>query len=1201
MAIKRSVGCSCCGCAWSDYSELMSATVPADTATVLSPTFKGMMNYEFANDMFGFVSGSSGFECTLEFISTDETTVYDTLVFKQLDGMSKVGAVNDFSATCSEGMRYAGGFGYEKNSKSNVLAMSTMDVEPDTYQVQITNAVCSADQASANGWSTSPCALRGYPTGEVGIDDIPCSSVAKNAAQCPSLAHAEAGVLVPRVDKWSQLKSTLATMVDDIDFLRLYYLKYDEDQEGQRDATCTYCPTADGVNSTWVLSGQGFGINTGNCWTDGQQVQTVSGLGAAGSLGNSAITNTMYCPSKSASTEIEPLDDGFYATYTGNQGLHIVQSSANELSGGSATLQIMRYNATNSTTVTVSVSNSADITVTLAAGEFIKEFSVTAPTATAGSPQFYEPSGSTYSGYVLNKMRVRDHVIELPIQTGSDAINIDSDTFVQGEWYPFDRTGWTDVDFKIRIECTLDITRQFYREQQSRREDTGCFDPKHESCQIDGECKAKPEYHVQPITVESVTETGEITWMPPFVNNEVSGCGTDSLFAVDRSNNNFDLGVPSSYRQVQHQTNVLPSYFVTDTGISYIGLEDAPVDYYQNTSCTNFLGDCVPHTYLTEWDYDAGFEWFPAFWPSPIQLAKTIGSCTTNVSCFPNPFPDLGWVETKFPWISTLSDTAAKQEAYTEGSGGYLASFGVPERWESKTANLTWYDFSHSWGSYCGEFDSATDTVEDLFSFKPHDNNGVERVLVYAEVVKPRDVTAAWSQPYDIGSQGDYFISKETPKGLMFFHNSATSSVDYIGQVTIDTLTSKTLGSYSQDFKDLVGAGNDIWIEVSDPDNPSDDGYWKYDYTAGVLSLTGQTSTEPSTVPEKIGVSASLTIDHLSHPRIHEDGEGDIDLSDPVLGEGTAVAGGIEFDVILEGRGAWTIDTAEATLVEDDVEWEYQYGDDAFILLGGNGTLKRKTCTTAGFDNPINPFDVDTGVPNCYDPTSQEYDSCNNEGLDVWPFGGSAPSQTKTAPLPPTTDNSASATDYILRSITSASDLVLVKTPISAYNNPVDIVAEDVCCDNQSAIPATVDKTVVDLEQSPAADLSLIDNPDACSLAGKLTLYQFTSTIDLGSTGDLGFAKDIGIYSSHFYYKTKWVDCWEGLPDFTGLTFDGATDGKVDSNGDPLNEDIIVVTGIEVAPELKVEDDGTVIIPTTVLTETLDTSGLSLTLKGLNW
>ena len=177
----------------------------------------------------------------------------------------------------------------------------------------------------------------------------------------------------------------------------------------------------------------------------------------------------------------------------------------------------------------------------------------------------------------------------------------------------------------------------------------------------------------------------------------------------------------------------------------------------------------------------------------------------------------------------------------------------------------------------------------------------------------------------------------------------------------------------------------------------------------------------------------------------------------------------------------------------------------------------------------------------------------------------------------------------------------MVKTPISAYNKPVDIVAEDVCCDNQSAIPATVDKTVVDLEQSPAADLSLIDNPDACSLAGKLTLYQFTSTIDLGSTGDLGFAKDIGIYSSHFYYKTKWVDCWEGLPDFTGLTFDGATDGKVDSNGDPLNEDIIVVTGIEVAPELKVEDDGTVIIPTTVLTETLDTSGLSLTLKGLNW
>jgi hypothetical protein len=348
-------------------------------------------------------------------------------------------------------------------------------------------------------------------------------------------------------------------------------------------------------------------------------------------------------------------------------------------------------------------------------------------------------------------------------------------------------------------------------------------------------------------------------------------------------------------------------------------------------------------------------------------------------------------------------------------------------------------------------------------------------------------------------------------------------------------------------------------------------------------------------------VSASLTIDHLSHPRIHEDGEGDIDLSDPVLGEGTEVAGGIEFDVILEGRGAWTVDTAEATLIDDDVEWEYQYGDDAFILLGGNGTLKRKTCTTAGFDNPINPFDVDTGVPNCYDPSSQEYDSCSNEGLDVWPFGGSAPSQTKTAPLPPTTDNSASATDYILRSITAASDLVLVKTSISAYNNPVDIVAEDVCCDNQMAIPATVDKTVVDLEQSPAADLSLIENPDSCSLDGKLTLYQFTSTIDIGSTGDLGFAKDIGIYSSHFYYKTKWVDCWNGLPDFTGLTFDGATDAKVDSNGDSLNEDIVVVTGIEVEPELKVEDDGTVIIPTTVLTETLDTSGLSLTLKGLNW
>ena len=67
------------------------------------------------------------------------------------------------------------------------------------------------------------------------------------------------------------------------------------------------------------------------------------------------------------------------------------------------------------------------------------------------------------------------------------------------------------------------------------------------------------------------------------------------------------------------------------------------------------------------------------------------------------------------------------------------------------------------------------------------------------------------------------------------------------------------------------------------------------------------------------------------------------------------------------------------------------------------------------------------------------------------------------------------------------------------------------------------------------------------------------------------------------------------------MTFDGATDAKVDSNGDSVNEDIIVVTGIEVEPELKIEDDGTVILPTTVLTETLDTSGLSLTLKGLNW
>ena len=1201
MGMKRTVGCGCCGCAWSEYFDLASANIAADTATVLSPTFKGMMNYEFNPDMFGNRSSSVDFSCTLEFISTDETTVYDTLEFKQLDGVSKVGAVNDFSSVCTQGNRYAGGFGFERNSKSHVLASSTVDVEPDTYQVVIKDAVCSADQASANGWSTASCALRGYPTGEVDIDDIPCSSVTQNAAQCPSLAHANAGILVPRVDRWAQLGSTLSTAVDDIDFLRLYYLKYDEDQEGQRDTTCTYCPTADGVNSTWVLSGQGFGFNTGNCWTDGQQVQTVSGMGGAGQLGESAITNTMYCPSKSASTTIDPLNDSFYTSSpAGNQGLHIVQEKANELSGGSATLQIARYNATNSTTVTVSVSNSSDITVTLAAGEFIKEFSVTAPSATAGSPQYYEPSGTTYYGYVMPKLRVRDHVIEFPINASGDGINIDSDTFLKGEWYPIDRTGWTEVDFKVRLTSTLEITKPTYREQQSRREDTGCFDPKHETCQIDGECKAKPEYHVQPITVESVSETGEVSWMPPFCNNEVTGCGTTSVYAVDRSNNAFDLGVPSSYRQVQHQTNVLPSYFATGSDIDYIDKEDAPVDYYQNTSCTTFLGDCVPHTYLTEWDYDAGFEWYPTFWPSPIQLAKTIGSCTTNASCFPSTFPDLGWVETKFPWISTLTDTAAKQEAFTEGSGGYFASFGVPERWQSKSATLTWYDFSHSWGSYCGEFDSATDTVEDLFSFKPHDNNGVERVLVYAEVVKPQDVTAAWSQPYDIGSQGDYFISKETPKGLMFFHNSATSSVDYIGQVTIDTLTSKTLGSYSQDFKDLVGAGNDIWIEVSDPDNPSDDGYWKYDYTAGVLSLTGQTTTEPSTVPEKIGVTASLTIDHLSHPRIHEDGEGDIDLSDPVLGEGTPVAGGVEFDVILEGRGAWTADTASATLLEDEVEWEYAYGDDAFILLGGNGTLKRKTCNTAGFDNPINPFDSGD-APNCYDPSSEEYDNCSNEGLDVWPFGGSAPTQTLTAPLAPTTDNSASATDYILRSIASANDIVLVKTSISAYNNPVDLVAEDVCCDNQSAVPATVDKVVVDLEQSPAADLSMYENPTTCSLAGKVYLYQFSSTIELGRTGDLGFAKDIGIYSSHFYYKTKWVDCWDGLPDFTGMTFDGATDAKVDSNGDSVNEDIIVVTGIEVEPELKIEDDGTVILPTTVLTETLDTSGLSLTLKGLNW
>lgn len=1251
MAIKRSVGCNCCGCAWSAFADIESSglEIAADTAVTLYNTFMEMHNYDFETDLFDGAGSDQSFEAEVEIIDAATSAVLDTLTWKHFSDWTLYRNSSTPLTSCSDKKKWWSGFGFERaNGTKNITSVEEREVGPDTIFAKIVSATAGTTQANANIHASEVlCEVRAYPTGTVAREDIPCSNTVAGSVQCPSLSHASNTELVAEYDKWVVPESSPS--LPSLNFHRLWYLDADPDQHAIDESTaCGNCSPSGSYYRAVTSGDLNYSLNSG-CYSSGDQTKSIASsatwfYGFGGATG--ALTMIMECPDVPAdSTVIEVYDDVINSGNGVNNGglmnVRMVQSEVKTTSGSSITLQILRDAADDTVDVVVSVTGLADQTVSFAAGELVKTLSVTAPTATAGSPVWNPPSiQSIGPDPVLSAMRVRGHALEF-FCSGGQSLHVDHPAFVEGEWHAIDISSFSATNFKFRITASAPITYGQYAEQDSRRKDTGCFEPLHSECQIDGVCKAKPEYHIQPIELESITDDPTTPVLPPFARLEINGCESVSYYEMDRSQNILDLNLPTGGRHIDRRQNLSKFDYSGDHLFNtyYVEKQDWPtgVTSIQYDSCDQGLGQyctavTIDHVYPTG-DYGL----LPS--TNPSQYFITVqGSCE---SC---PASDDGWEGIYGAFnIPVSSEANFRQEVWDQLEADYeVATNGLL---------MSYYADEVDWLSPCEEIAGATETYTDAITFEAHDNEGVEKITVHAEVVKPEIKSGnVWDTAYNSAYAGDYVQSSGEFPGLLFQHVQSTTSFDYSGQVSlnqIDTVTVNPL--YGTSFKDWIATGVTVWVEVSGAANPADDGYYTFANTSGTLTLTGKTATAPALTPAKVGVSAKIGVEHLTHPWI-EAGyttEAEINQAEQLV-EGDPVIVGLSFTVdVVIGNGQ--IDNSlNKTSVGPELGGYSWYRDcsgelayhgsrtDGEILManfgagahseaaGQSGNWGLRGCGASTMSGPY--VDGNGEVYHCVDPSLGEYwdpapplYECGNSGtylIDENGWLGTVAGNSKGSSWAAESHCPDPDKKLVRLPNTNGSDVIIGKQQYTVIGSFLDQTFEDVCCDFNTTTPSTIEMWWGDIDSAPALvpDLQL----DGFCQTGHHILSQYRTQLSLG--GLSGFELPSALLemtTKYFRYKTKWVDCWDGMPDFTGLTFN-SSDEKVDVNGNSVNEDINYVSGVTMSDDVgKAEpfdwDEGEefsnpvlgdYFLPTikfTINSATIDVSNFQFTLGGVSW
>jgi hypothetical protein len=541
--IKHSVGCGCCGCNFETpqyVSPTTWQTVADESATVLSPTFKTYEHYRFSGDLFaGFFGSDATRTMTMEFISEDENTVYDTITWQyntkwdlyETDGNCDKGTDGEWF------FRYKGGFGFAKGTDQFTTKPEDRELPPASSYVTIAS-VTSADSARDTISAGAGCVVRAYPAGEV---DRPCHP--NPDSSCPCASENEQGKIEWGIshDGWATASGN--DSIPAFEQYRFWTQTFDDDScVAVNDFDC-YGLTQ--MRSNYVVYNYaGQQASATQDWADGVQTQstaassnsgaTASGYGGYVALSPTCVTGHYAQPT--TTTSIYHYTDAG----SGNFDVAVHQNNVKTLSGQSIALQVVRRAADIACDVVVAVSNGPDQTISMGVGELVKNFSVTAPTTTTGKeePDVNDMLATASWGSGLNGIRVKEDVIEfegagIMVAHGKcmmNTVDFGAEINPYGIWFPLDRKSWSDTNFKIRLTNSGgSLNYSSYDYKLIKNGELDCYDLANNKCQPEYVCSDKAEYHYNPIKAGNLG--GAISAeFPSELRTEVNKCTTRTIY-----------------------------------------------------------------------------------------------------------------------------------------------------------------------------------------------------------------------------------------------------------------------------------------------------------------------------------------------------------------------------------------------------------------------------------------------------------------------------------------------------------------------------------------------------------------------------------------------------------------------------------------------------------------------------------------------
>lgn len=1207
MAIKHSAGCSCCfSCEFESLqyvSPTTTSTVADGTSTVLSPVFENYNHYRFSGDLFaGFFGSDATRTMTMEFISEDETTVYDTITWQynskwdlyNTEGGCDRGESGDWT------FNYKGGFGFEK-SNGDQFSIKTEDRELPAASSYVTvSSVSSADSSRDTISSSAGCVVRAYPTGEV---DRPCQLDPDST--CPCSSEIKAGEVEWAIshDGWATASGN--DSIPAFDMYRFWNLTFDQDScSVSSNANCSGLTQA---RTSYVVHNYlGSQSSATQDWADGTQSKQTTATSNAGATASgyggfvamTPICTTGHYAQPSTTTSIYHYTDAGSGAF--NVSIH--QNLVKTTSGSSITLQVVRQAADIACTVVVSVSNGADQTINMGVGELVKNFSVTAPTSTTGkeTPDVTDSLATATSLATLNGIRVKEDVIEFEgsgvmVAHGKCMLNTDG-SVSNGQWFPLDRKSWGSNNFKIRLTNNgSSVNYSSYDYKLIKNEDLDCYDEANSNCPPEYVCSNKAEYHYNPI--EAVNFAGAISSeFPDKLRTEVNGCTTRTIMQ-DFSGSDLTDKAYGGTRYI-HSVNRFTVHQVDQNSI-VIPDETAPTDGSYNTPFSTYCFNDGNRYYYQERFVYTG-------WPSG-QVKTVIGYWnivsgigSANMTC------------------GTTSGTTSQIDNVTLSNVGTNA-FQRTQYWKSISGSFQSNAGSGSgWNSTYHTSGTCDVNGDNLFDEnRAAGSSGINSMIIEATLVKPVS-SATWPPSIAIPANptNEVYLSQSPFAGLMFGENSVSGfHDDFLGQTKMYTTADTTLPSLqSSDITDLIDSGATLWVEILNDNDPTDDGYYTLSNNAGTVELnTGsKTATPPTLTSTKVGIDASIVAEHLTHNLLTDS----IPPSE-VFGTIPAKSNDMTYTHIIGGVSH--ANGLKATVPTQGSHYQYETGGRAKWLddMGNVGIL--------GFDGGANTetFVVNTATPACgwnastwtpavvlsnntqwsyqgFDPTLENYNAyspspCGGQYVNK---GGSLPPEGGTPYRTSEDFLSESHSVYVYdRSGLPTTDPEI--WTVGTYTQGIEWTQSfggsdavyKACCDGAANQYGTLTGYYFDFSGAPAYTPSFSRWFDRL-LETRSELFSINGGYPWGGT----YLKE-----SKISMKKKWVDCWDGLPS-TLATISYSSSDMV-SGAEPIRIfDSVTVDNIRIGGTLDENNDWEYLLADVNVTSTnADFSTLTFDLTGLSW